>query len=221
MKSRAGNRRMQAYYAARAGEYDRIYLKPERQADLRKIQSWLQASLAEGSVLEIACGTGYWTQFYAPGCSRVVALDSAPETLGTARTRTPDTVNFIVGDAYRIPPQSEKFDAGFAGFWWSHIPLGRIQEFLHGFHDVLRSGAKVIFLDNRFVEGSSTPISEHDSEGNGYQARRLDDGSIHRVLKNFPSREELQQALSPHTDRVQYYEWEYYWAVEYSLVAPR
>ena len=32
---------MQAYYAARAAEYDRIYQKPERQADLRAIEAWL------------------------------------------------------------------------------------------------------------------------------------------------------------------------------------
>ena len=214
----ANNLPIQDYYAARAGEYDRIYQKPERQADLRKIESWLQATLAGGSVLEVACGTGYWTQFYAPRCSRVVALDSAEETLGIARTRTlPDTVTFIVGDAYRIPAQSEKFDAGFAGFWWSHIPLGKIREFLHGFHAVLRPGATVVFLDNRYVEGSSTPISERDTGGNTYQARRLGDGSTHRVLKNFPTRKALLQVLSPLAGNVQYHEWEYYWAVEYVL----
>jgi len=210
---------MQDYYAARAGEYDRIYQKPERQADLRKIESWLQTTLAGNSVLEIACGTGYWTQFFAPRCSRVVALDSAPETLGIARTRNlPDKVRFVVGDAYRIPIESDKFDAGFAGFWWSHIPLARIREFLQGFHAALRPGAKVVFLDNRFVGGSSTPISERDSEGNTYQARRLADGSIHRVLKNFPTRKELLEVIFPLADNVQYHEWEYYWAVEYGLV---
>jgi demethylmenaquinone methyltransferase/2-methoxy-6-polyprenyl-1,4-benzoquinol methylase len=212
---------MQDYYAARAGEYDRIYLKPERQADLRKIETWLQSSLAGRSVLEIACGTGYWTRLYAPGCTRVVAVDSAPETLAIARTRVPDTVSLIVGDAYRIPPQSERFDAGFAGFWWSHIPLGRIPEFLQGFHGALRPGAKVIFLDNRFVEGSSTPISERDTEGNTYQERRLDDGSTHRVLKNFPAPEGLQQTLSPFATEFRYHEWEYYWAVEYASATPK
>lgn len=31
---------MQSYCAARAAEYDRIYLKSERQADLRAIERW-------------------------------------------------------------------------------------------------------------------------------------------------------------------------------------
>ena len=62
----ASNQHIKEYYAARAGEYDRIYQKPERQVDLRKIESWLQTTLAGRAVLEIACGTGYWTQFYSP-----------------------------------------------------------------------------------------------------------------------------------------------------------
>jgi demethylmenaquinone methyltransferase/2-methoxy-6-polyprenyl-1,4-benzoquinol methylase len=31
---------MQDYYAARAREYDEVYRKPERQADLREIERW-------------------------------------------------------------------------------------------------------------------------------------------------------------------------------------
>jgi ubiquinone/menaquinone biosynthesis C-methylase UbiE len=49
------------YYAARAPEYDSIYAKPERQADLRLIEAWLAEQCAGKQVLEVACGTGYWT----------------------------------------------------------------------------------------------------------------------------------------------------------------
>jgi ubiquinone/menaquinone biosynthesis C-methylase UbiE len=220
MTSIDGTPRMRDYYAARASEYDRIYLKPERQADLRQIEQWLAEVFAGRSVLEIACGTGYWTQFYAPRCSRVLALDSAPETLSIAKPRvSPGMVDFVVGDAYSIPTQAQTFDAGFAGFWWSHIPRARIQDFLLAFHSSLTPGARVVFLDNRHVSGSSTPICEHDSDGNTYQVRSLANGSTHRVLKNFPSREELQTALAPLADDLQYHEWEYYWAVEYAKKA--
>jgi len=77
---------MQDYYAARAAEYDTVYLKPERQADLRQIERWLPGVFVHRSVLEIACGTGYWTQFLAPVCTSIVAIDAAPETLRIART---------------------------------------------------------------------------------------------------------------------------------------
>jgi demethylmenaquinone methyltransferase/2-methoxy-6-polyprenyl-1,4-benzoquinol methylase len=76
---------MQRYYADRAPEYDSIYAKPERQADLRLIERWLPEVFRGRRVLEIACGTGYWTQFIAPVATGVVAIDSARETIDIAR----------------------------------------------------------------------------------------------------------------------------------------
>ena len=49
-----------------------------------------------------------------------------------------------------------------------------------------------MLLDNLFVAGSSTPISERDDDGNTYQTRKLRDGTTHRVLKNFPTESELR-----------------------------
>ena len=52
---------MAAYYAQRAAEYERVYFKPERQDDLRRMEAELAAPFAGRRVLEIACGTGWWT----------------------------------------------------------------------------------------------------------------------------------------------------------------
>lgn len=211
---------VRAYYAARAAEYDRIYLKPERQADLRQIEQWLPQLLAGHSVLEIACGTGYWTQFYAPRCPRVLALDAARETLDIAQSRVDSAqVDFIVGDAYDIALPLPRCTAAFAGFWWSHIPRSRIAAFLRGLHAALQPGSTVVFLDNRFVAGSSTPICERDEDGNTWQMRSLDDGSSHRILKNFPSRDELFGIVAPLASNPRWHQWEHYWALEYQTAA--
>jgi len=212
---------MKDYYGARANEYERIYSKPERQADLKNLQMWLPPLFADRSVLEIACGTGYWTQFYAPLAERVVALDAAKETLHIAAGRiATNNVHLMQGDAYELPVFDASFDAAFAGFWWSHIPQEQLAGFLAGLHRVLEPGARIIFLDNRFVPGSSTPISDCDSAGNSYQIRMLDDGSTHRVLKNFPTREQLLATVSPYSTSCNYLEWEYFWALEYTLNVP-
>ena len=207
---------MQAYYAARASAYDDVYRKPERQADLREIEQWLPSVVAGGKLLEVACGTGYWTQLLAPAASAVVAIDSAVETLRIAekRVRT-GNVEFRVGDAYALP-LGEGFDAAFAGFWFSHVPLERQREFLLELNAALRPGAKVVLLDNRFVQGSSSPIAEQDAIGNTYQIRKLGDGSTHRVLKNFPSEAQLR-ALSEAGvgESAHFNSWQYYWAFEY------
>ena len=43
------------YYAARVAEYERIYAKPERQADLAELRTVVAAFFKDSHVLEIAC----------------------------------------------------------------------------------------------------------------------------------------------------------------------
>jgi SAM-dependent methyltransferase len=212
---------MEAYYTSRAAEYDSVYLKPERQRDLRAIERWLPPRFANAAVLELACGTGYWTQFLAPAASRIVGLDASPETLQVARSRTlGENVTFVVGDAYDVPQSLGSFGAAFAGFWFSHVPIARRGGFLRGLNASLSHGSKVVLLDNRFVAGSSSPISETDGEGNTYQVRKLKDGSTHRVLKNFPTEEELHGSLASAGRHGRLTTWEYFWAFEYLASEP-
>jgi demethylmenaquinone methyltransferase/2-methoxy-6-polyprenyl-1,4-benzoquinol methylase len=209
---------LRSYYAARAREYDRIYEKPERQPDLRAIEEWLPPRFAAKRVLEIACGTGYWTRFIARSAKQVAALDAAQETVDVAQMRLPPgAVEFVIGDAYALPAFAVKFEAAFAGFWFSHVPVARRTEFLRGLNDALAPGANVVLLDNLYVEGSSSPISERDAEGNTYQTRRLGDGSRHRVMKNFPSEAQLRDAVAGFARDARFTRWEYYWAFEYVL----
>ena len=52
---------MRDYYAQRAAYSDRFYLVPERQRDLRTMEAWLPSMFVGRRVLEVACGTGWWT----------------------------------------------------------------------------------------------------------------------------------------------------------------
>ena len=70
-------------------------------------------------------------------------------------------------------------------------------------------------IDNAYVEGSSTPISRQDSDGNTYQMRTLEDGSEHEVLKNYPSEAELRKSLSVHATDINVRFLKYYWIAEY------
>jgi len=216
-----GESRVESYYAARASEYDRVYLKPERQSDLRAIECWLPTKFAGARVIEVACGTGYWTRLIAPVASHILALDAAPETIRIAKSRVPEEkVDFLVGDAYALPEHVGPFDAAFAGFWFSHVPKTRQREFLLGLAARLEPGAKVVFLDNRYVEGSSSPVTSRDAEGNTFQTRQLSDGSTHKVLKNFPSEAELLELMAGLGEHPVFTTWQYYWAFEYRATKP-
>jgi demethylmenaquinone methyltransferase/2-methoxy-6-polyprenyl-1,4-benzoquinol methylase len=211
---------MESYYARRAAEYERIYDKPERQADLARLRAELPALFEGERVLEIACGTGYWTPLIAARAESVLALDYAEETLAIAKSKkyAKSSVRFERADAYALPAWPQKFSACFAGFWWSHVPLARLDAFLKGLQSRLEAGARVVFLDNRYVEGSSTPITRRDAEGNTYQQRRLADGSSHEVLKNFPTAQEMEARLGRHGTGVRFSSYEYYWVATYRIM---
>lgn len=187
------------YYARRAAEYERIYAKPERQADLRALEARVRKMLTGRTVLELACGTGYWTDVFGAQAAQVTALDLNEEVLQIARSKkNAGKVQFVRGSAYDIPDFGRTHDALFAGFWWSHVPLEKMDVFLQAVTRSVAPGALIAFLDNRYVEGSSTPVSRRDAQGNDYQTRKLDDGSSHEVLKNFPEEGELIQRATRH-----------------------
>lgn len=212
---------LRAYYAARAPEYDRVYDKPERQADLSALRAWLPEQFRDRRVLEVACGTGYWTQHIVPVARQVLALDASTETLAIAAARAAlGQVNFTVGDAYALPMHPAKFDAGFAGFWFSHVPLKRRVEFLGGFCAALAPGAVVVMIDNRFVAGSNHPITHRDEDGNTFQTRHLQDGSEHRVLKNFTEPDEWDHLLEGLARDVSLLQLDHYWALRFTTLGP-
>lgn len=217
MSERSGDS-LQTYYARRAAEYERLYFKPERQADLRSIEAWLPACFTDRRVLEVACGTGWWTPFAARDAKQWLATDINEDTLAIARRKTlPASVQLSTADAYALHTIDGAFDAAFAAFWWSHVALARLPSWLDSLHAKLQPGARVVFIDNLYVEGSSTPIARRDADGNSFQQRALDDGSTHEVLKNFPTREQAIASIGPRSSNAQWRTWKHYWALSYDL----
>ena len=207
------------YYARRAPEYERIYQKPERQTDLRALREFVAEEFAGRRVLELACGTGWWTEVLAGTARSVVATDINEEVLALAKSKPLDRakVHFQRCDAFQLDALNGPFDAGFAAFWWSHLTRADLHRFLRAFHLRLQPGSTVVFLDNIFVAGSSTPISRCDAEGNAYQLRELDDGSTTEVLKNFPTDDEIEALLEGVADNLMIERLTYYWRVRYTL----
>ena len=210
---------MRQYYAQRAQIYERVYHKPERQRDLRAMESVLATPFAGRHVLEVACGTGWWTPHGARLAASWLATDLNPETMAIAQTKAmPASVRFATVDAYTLAGiEGQRFDGGFAGFWWSHVPLARLPDWLALLHTRLAPGARVVLLDNRFVPGSSTAISRRDSDGNTYQQRNLDDVSVHEVLKNFPDRAGALAAIGARARDASWTDYTHYWVLSYTL----
>lgn len=212
------NQDMIAYYALRAQEYERVYQKPERQSDLAAIKHWLADQVRDLSVLEIACGTGYWTEPMSTTALSIQATDINQEVLEVAQAKSYScSVQLAAIDLYDLSGPAMPFDLVVGGFIWSHIRLEQIPQFLAQISSQLSPGGSILILDNRYVEGSNTPIAFTDEAGNTFQDRKLQDGSLHRVLKNFPTEESMRQLIAPVGTAIQWLEWEYYWAVSFQI----
>jgi len=203
---------LEKYYDRRASEYEKIYDKPERQHELEWLRQRIPELLQERTVLEVACGTGYWTQFIARTARTVHACDINESVLEIAREKpiAPGRVSFFKADAITLEGVPAGCDAAFAGFWWSHVRKSDLTRFVRNLGTRLETGARVAILDNTYAEGSSTPVARRDAEGNTYQMRRLANGEEYEVLKNFPTAAELTAAVrdvaaEAHLETLRYY----------------
>jgi SAM-dependent methyltransferase len=210
---------LETYYSKRASEYEKIYAKPERQAELAWLKGRLPSVFTGRTVLEVACGTGYWTPVIAKQAKKVYACDINDSVLEIAREKPipKGRAEFFKADAVSLDGVPAGCDAAFAGFWWSHVKKAELRRFVANLASKLEPGAVVAILDNQFAEGSSTPISRRDAEGNTYQVRKLASGEDFEVLKNFPTHEELADAVRPVAREAHVETTTYFWLLVFTL----
>jgi SAM-dependent methyltransferase len=216
-EARSTTPHLESYYAKRAREYERVYEKPERQHELAWLRDRIPRLFKGRTVLEVACGTGYWTQFIAPVAHRVYACDINEPVLEIAREKGIAGATFFRADAIALEGVPTGCNAAFAGFWWSHVKKSGLRQFLANLAGRLEPGALVAILDNAWAPGSSTPISRTDAEGNTYQVRTLASGEQMEVLKNFPTPEELAEDVRAVAREAHLESLNYYWLLVFTL----
>jgi demethylmenaquinone methyltransferase/2-methoxy-6-polyprenyl-1,4-benzoquinol methylase len=205
------------YYARRAAEYERVYALPHWQPGLARLREIVPRVFAGRRVLEVACGTGYWTAQLAAIAARVSASDINDETLELARARLAhlDNVELRHADAYAPPAVPETFDAGLAALWLSHVDRSRMAEFLAAFHARLEPGAAVLMFDERDHPTRTARPGHIDAAGNRYEWRRLENGETYEIIKNLFDARELVNLLAPYARAVEVEDLGRFWAATY------
>lgn len=148
--SRTTTPHLEQYYAKRAREYEAIYDKPERQRELEWLRTRVPELYRGRTVLEVACGTGYWTQHIARAAKRVYAGDINEAVLEIAREKPipAGKATFVRADAVTLEGAPPGCNAAFAGFWWSHVPKSGVRQFVANLATRLEPGSVVAILDN-------------------------------------------------------------------------
>jgi SAM-dependent methyltransferase len=211
---------LRRYYDQRAPEYEQIYLPRDQQHGraLGEISRELREALRGRRVLEVACGTGYWTACAAGVAIRVMATDASLAMLAEARQRgLPPNVELLPRDAYDLAGVPGGFDGGLAMFWLSHVPRARLRAFLDGFHARLEPGAVVYLADSVHLPGLGGELLPADDAGDTYKLRLLADGGRHRVLKNYYSSEELRGLLAPGSSDLAIRCGTHFWSARYQI----
>ena len=209
---------IRAYYTARASEYDLSagYQDPEGEKLRLPLKQIVTTAFTGLDVLEIACGTGYWTAVASTTANYVLATDASPDMVAIAKLRLEglENVQCQVADAYDLKRVPDNFSGGFAHWWLSHVPRSRLRIFLDEFHGRLRDGARVVFVDQCWCPAEERRL---DGEGNLLEVRRLSDGRRFEIVKNFPTPNDLQELFRPYAKHAKYQEITGSWVFVYQF----
>lgn len=190
------------YYRERAPEYEQIYYrhKPERRKELSDEGRRLESIVVGRSVLDIACGTGYWTEIMSKNASSIVAVDISTEMIGEARKKSYRCpVQFVRCDLNHLPFTPCSFGFVTLGFWFSHQPREEYQSFFERLRAPLKAAGLLWMIDNnRPAEGPEADYVGSDEFGNSYKRRLLNNGKEFVILKNYFEEDELRGILSPY-----------------------
>jgi trans-aconitate methyltransferase len=198
-----------AYYRARAPEYDEWF---ERRGlfdmgeewnrrwdeEVREVTAALEAFDPSGSVLELACGTGWWTEQLARYATDLTAIDASHETIELARQRAP-RANFVVADIFEWEP-ADRYDVVFFSFWVSHVPESRFAEFWGLVDRALAPDGRVFLIDNlrnpTKAAGKVRSFLQRDTAADGIVVRKLNDGTEFRAVKIYYDPVRLEKQLA-------------------------
>lgn len=195
-----------AYYRARANEYDQWFYRLGRYDRGEELnQRWfkevdiikqdLQQIVQAEEILELACGTGIWTQELLKIGQKITAIDASEEVIEINRSKlNSQKVEYHQIDLFAWEPHTE-YDLVFFSFWLSHVPPELLKPFLLKVYKSVRVGGQVFIVDSRFEPTSTANNHILNDDSSIYKSRKLNDGQEFKIVKVFYQQDELQKHL--------------------------
>lgn len=153
----------------------------------------LDSNRLTGDVLEIASGTGIWTEALTRHATSITALDSSQEMLERCKTRLRGNpkVRYIHADFYTWTPDRQ-YDAVTFAFWISHVPSWKLDEFAVKTSHCLGPRGRIFFVDQ---QRDAMKYEVLDEPGGEIASRALEDGKTFNIVKHFYSPEEITESF--------------------------
>lgn len=208
------------YYQKRAGEYDKVYSRdnPGRQEELADLYALSRDTLEGRNVLDLGCGTGYWTKIISEQARTIIGVDINSTTLAEAekkKYRCP--VQFIRADAFDLPFANNNFDGLLICYILSHIKRQDMDILARSVKRVIQPGSPAFLCDNNLICELEPDLIWDKEHINSYKKRRLENGREYEILKNYFEKEELIEIIR-HWGKVEKLTYNrYYWSVLLTL----
>lgn len=204
------------YYDKRAGEYDRIYYRdnPERQGELKRLYEFSQDTLSGRHVLDIACGTGFWTRVISTDAASITGLDINRATLDEAlRKKYECPVRFVQADLHNLSFKTSSFDGLLGTYVVSHVRREDLDRLGEDLRRIVKPGSTAFICDNNLICEIKGDLIWDEKHINSYKKRTLENGEEFLILKNYFDTGEIVSIFQKwgRIDRMIYEN--YYWAV--------
>jgi len=207
------NQQVAKYYALLGESVEDKYLEPDMDEDIDDMSIHLGNVLAGHTVLELGCGTGFWTEVAAESAQSVLAVDINASLIDIARERpmVEGKVTFRVADALDLPEDIEKFSAVLVSFLWSHLNKKEQEQLLATLKKRLGKDVLLVILDDSFVEGFSETIARTDADGTTYEILTAPEGERIEVPKSYQSDSALRKRLGNVGKEIKIERVEFFW----------
>jgi SAM-dependent methyltransferase len=210
------------YYSDIAVNYDNLagYEDPNTEKIRKEMKSRHQKYLKGHDILEIACGTGYWTEVIAKTAHSILSVDIDKKMISRAKKRVAKfkNVTFKIADAYSLDSIKGTFSAAYAHWWWSHIPKSRIRSFLSNLHKKLISNAFVLFSNHLPNYRDHKLKISHNKFGDRLEERILSNGKKYFVVKNFLAKREAFDYVSGLAKNIHFFRYKGFWELRYNVL---
>jgi ubiquinone/menaquinone biosynthesis C-methylase UbiE len=198
---------MRRYYDERAGEYDELYDNGGGPASISSQSAYLKDVIGvsealtkslHADVLDLACGTAYWLQYYHSQCDSITLVDQSPKMIEETRKRVcslgvESKTTIIEDDVFSHKFAKNAFDCVMVGFLLSHLEdLDESRLFGMASH-VLRPSGSLTIVDSVWSEERARTHKK-----NGTQIRILNDGREFRIHKHYFDRSAYQALGAKH-----------------------
>jgi len=198
---------MRRYYDERAAEYEEAFLQGTGTASITDpgvfrreaaVLAGIVERCANGRLIDLACGTGFWYPHYAPRCSAITLVDRSPRMLDECRKKIAaldalSRTELVLADVLDHPFRPGLFDTVLVGFLISHLDDAEEERLFARMRDLLDRGGRFLILDSAW-----SPERARFNAKAERQRRQLKDGRSFEIYKRYLDRQDVFEWTARH-----------------------